>query len=236
MPTMMQPMQHTPTLRTCWTWTLALGLAIVAWDASGLDLPIAQWFGTPEGFSLRDNFWLSTVLHEGARKAGWMVLLALAVVLWRPVGPFGGLHRLSRGERWGLWLSIVAAILAVSLIKGMSHTSCPWDLQAFGGTLPLVSHWDFGLRDGGGGHCFPAGHASTGFAFMAGGFWLWPHQRIAARYWWTLSGLSGLVLGLVQQVRGAHFTSHTLWTAWICWSVGLLCFSLYQRLSSRGKS
>ncbi len=229
-------MQLTPSLRTCWTWTLVLGLAIVAWDASGLDLPIAQWFGTPQGFSLRDNFWLSTVLHEGARKAGWVVLLALALVLWRPLGPFGWLHRLSRAERWGLWLSIVAAIVVVSLVKGMSQTSCPWDLQAFGGSLPLVSHWNFGLRDGGGGHCFPAGHASTGFAFMAGGFWLWFHQRSAARYWWALSGLSGLVLGLVQQVRGAHFTSHTLWTAWICWSVGLLCLSLYQRFSSRDKA
>jgi membrane-associated PAP2 superfamily phosphatase len=160
-----------------------------------------------------------------------MVLIALAAVLWRPWGPFKALQRLSTPQRWGLWLSIVAAILAVSLVKGFSHTSC---LQVFGGKLPLVSHWDFGLRDGGGGHCFPAGHASTGFAFMAGGFWLLPHQRSWARLWWTLTGLSGLVLGLVQQVRGAHFTSHTLWTAWICWSVGLLCFSLYLRFSSRG--
>lgn len=235
MPTTTQPMQHPPTLRRSWTWTLILGLAIVAWDASGLDMPTAQWFGTPQGFELRDNFWLSTVLHESARKAGWVVLLALAVVLWRPIGPFRGLHRLSRGERWGLWLSIVLAILAVSLIKGMSHTSCPWDLQAFGGSLPMVSHWDFGLRDGGGGHCFPAGHASTGFAFMAGGFWLGHPHRSAARYWWALSGLSGLALGLAQQVRGAHFTSHTLWTAWICWSVGLLSFSLYLRFSSRDR-
>jgi membrane-associated PAP2 superfamily phosphatase len=177
---------------------------------------------------------LTVILHDGARKAGWMVLIALAAVLWRPWGPFKALQRLSTPQRWGLWLSIVAAILAVSLVKGFSHTSCPWDLQAFGGTLPLVSHWDFGLRDGGGGHCFPAGHASTGFAFMAGGFWLLPHQRGWARLWWVITGLSGLVLGLVQQARGAHFTSHTLWTAWICWSVGLLCFSLYQRFSSRG--
>ncbi|MEY5029007.1 MAG: hypothetical protein RLZ63_1322 [Pseudomonadota bacterium] len=231
---MMQPMQNTPSLYKCWSWTLVLGLAIGAWDTSGLDLPSAQWFGNAQGFALRDNYWLTAILHDGARQAGWMVLIALAAVLWRPWGPFKALQRLSTPQRWGLWLSIVAAILAVSLVKGFSHTSCPWDLQVFGGKLPLVSHWDFGLRDGGGGHCFPAGHASTGFAFMAGGFWLLPHQRSWARLWWTLTGLSGLVLGLVQQARGAHFTSHTLWTAWICWSVGLLCFSLYQRFSSRG--
>jgi membrane-associated PAP2 superfamily phosphatase len=231
---MMQPMQNTPSLYKFWSWTLVLGLAIGAWDSSGLDLPSARWFGNAQGFPLRDNYWLTVILHDGARQAGWMVLIALAALLWRPWGPFKALQHLSTPQRWGLWLSIVAAILAVSVVKGFSHTSCPWDLQFFGGKLPLVSHWDFGMRDGGGGHCFPAGHASTGFAFMAGGFWLLPHQRSWARLWWTLTGLSGLMLGLVQQVRGAHFTSHTLWTAWICWSVGLLCFSLYQRFSSRG--
>ena len=32
---------------------------------------------------------------------------------------------------------------------------------------------------------------------------------------------AGLLLGLGQQWRGAHFMSHTLWSAWICWMVGL---------------
>ena len=30
--------------------------------------------------------------------------------------------------------------------------------------------------------------------------------------------LAGFSLGLAQQVRGAHFMSHTLWTAWLCWT------------------
>jgi membrane-associated PAP2 superfamily phosphatase len=30
------------------------------------------------------------------------------------------------------------------------------------------------------------------------------------------------VLGLAQQVRGAHYMSHTLWSAWACWVAGLL--------------
>jgi hypothetical protein len=28
------------------------------------------------------------------------------------------------------------------------------------------------------------------------------------------------MLGVSQQLRGAHYMSHTLWTAWICWVVG----------------
>jgi len=30
---------------------------------------------------------------------------------------------------------------------------------------------------------------------------------------------AGLVLGLAQQARGAHFMSHTLWSGWVCWCV-----------------
>jgi membrane-associated PAP2 superfamily phosphatase len=29
----------------------------------------------------------------------------------------------------------------------------------------------------------------------------------------------GLLLGWTQLVRGAHFPSHMLWSAWLCWTV-----------------
>ena len=31
---------------------------------------------------------------------------------------------------------------------------------------------------------------------------------------------AGLLLGWAQQLRGAHYLSHTLWSAWICWATG----------------
>ena len=45
--------------------------------------------------------------------------------------------------------------------------------------------------------------------------------------------LAGLVLGLGQQWRGAHFTSHTLWTAWLCWGVAFGLDRLRHRLGDR---
>ena len=48
--------------------------------------------------------------------------------------------------------------------------------------------------------------------------------------------LAGLLLGLAQQVRGAHYMSHTLWTAWFCWATaaGLdLGFTWLARLTSQ---
>ncbi|MDB5829967.1 MAG: phosphoesterase, partial [Variovorax sp.] len=112
-----------------------------------------------------------------------------------------------------------AAVLAVTLIKSHSRTSCPWDLQIFGGMAQYVSHWAIGVEDGGPGKCFPAGHASAAFAWCGGYFVLRRAAPAVARRWLVVVLVLGSVFGVVQQMRGAHYTSHTLWTAWICWTV-----------------
>ena len=57
-----------------------------------------------------------------------------------------------------------------------------------------------------------------------GGYFALRHKAPAAARWWLAAAvLAGLVLGGAQQVRGAHFMSHTLWTGWLCWTVGWLC-------------
>jgi membrane-associated PAP2 superfamily phosphatase len=197
--------------------TLALMLILMAWDATDLDMRLAHWFGTAQGFPLTDNWLLEGVLHEGGRRLSWVVALALTLAVW---WPFGSLRRLESRERGQLILGSLAAVLLVSLLKSVSPASCPWDLSAFGGVARHLSHWSW-TRDGGSGHCFPAGHASSGFAFI-GGYFIWRrHSARVARNWLLLSLLAGFTLGFAQQARGAHFMSHTLWTGWLCWSVGL---------------
>lgn len=199
----------------------ALALAVLlAWDASGGDLWLARLLAGPAGFSWRENFWLAEVLHHGGRAAGWAVWLGLLMQLrW----PRGVLRRLTPGERWQLVLSALAGVAAVALLKHFSQTSCPWDLAGFGGRATHISHWLWGMRDGGPGHCFPAGHASVGFAFVGGWFALRRHAPRAAAAWLAAALLTGLVLGISQQLRGAHFFSHTLWSAWVCWLAGWAC-------------
>ena len=70
------------------------------------------------------------------------------------------------------------------------------------------------MRDGGSGRCFSSGHATKGFAFLTQ-FFLWrPFNRRRARLWLTAAMLFGLAMGALQVVRGAHYVSHVLWTAW----------------------
>jgi len=197
--------------------TLLLLLPVLLWDASGLDVPAARLFGTAQGFVWSQQPAFVLLLHTTPRAIGWALLLALGWGAWRP---WGFLRAVPAPDRWQLLLSIVLALLTVVTLKRLSLTSCPWDLQEFGGAAHYVSHWRWGIVDGGPGHCFPAGHASAGFAFVAGWFVLRRTLPAVAQRWLLAALLSGMVLGLAQQIRGAHYFSHTLWTAWSCWVVG----------------
>jgi len=206
-----------PATRRTLGWTLLALALLLVWDASGLDLPLAHWFGTPTGFPLRDNAFLVKVVHEGGRDLSWLGLALLLVgIRW----PFGPLRRLRLQQRVQLAVSVVLGVSAVSILKTTSHSSCPWDLDAFGGVAHYVSHWAWGVYDGGPGRCFPGGHASAAFAWLGGYFVLRQTAPRAARLWLAAVLALGLVFGWGQQMRGAHYMSHNLWTAWICWSIG----------------
>ena len=194
--------------------TLAGLVLLLLWDLSGLDRAAMHLVGDAHGFAWRDHVLTSQLAHGGGRVLGWLVLGLLVVNVWRPLwaGP-------SRAERVR-WLAVTLLCVAVvPALKQFSHTSCPWDLAEFGGWARYVSHWQLQLDDGGPGRCFPSGHATVAFAFFSGWFVLRHHRPRLARRW--LAGVLGLGLlfGLTQYLRGAHHPSHTLWTAWVCWTL-----------------
>lgn len=209
--------------------TLAVLFMLLAWDASGLDMPLARLFGDTHGFALSQNAVLTSGLHDGARLLSWLLVVALTLAVWWPPGWLRPLHRI---ERLQLVISALIGALAVAMFKSFSTTSCPWDLAAFGGTAQHVSHW-LRLTDGGSGHCFPAGHASSGFAFVGGYFALHRSSVTRARVWLVASLAAGLLLGVAQQVRGAHFMSHTLWTGWLCWALAFGLDATLRRCIAR---
>lgn len=208
---------------------LALLLAfmlLLAWDFSGLDLAVMHLFADSSGFTGR-NLWVTkSLIHEGGRVLAYVVMAALlAMNLFPRLAPALS----TRERRW--WLLVVLVCLAViSSIKQRSLTSCPWDLQVFGGVAEYVSHWRWGQRDGGGGHCFPSGHASAAFGFLAGYWALARAYPRAARAWLGGVLVLGLIYGVGQMLRGAHYPSHTLWTGWICWA---LCLAASRFLPSQ---
>ena len=193
-------------------------------DATSLDVALARAMGGAEGFPLRDHWFLTQVLHTGGRRAAWVLSAGLALAVLWPVGP---LRQLNWQSRVQLAVTTPLVSLSVSALKWLSLTSCPWDLKLFGGWLPYVPHWS-AVADGGGGHCFPAGHASAGFAFIGGYFVFRNVAPRTARIWLQASLASGLLLGLAQKLRGAHFMSHTLWTALVAWCIAFAVDTAWQ--------
>lgn len=218
-------------------WLLVLGLTLL-WDLGGADLAVMQAIGHPGGFPLRNQWLLSKVLHDAVRQLFTVFYLLLWVwAAWpdrRTPGP-AALWTLTRRERVTVAILAGLSLAAVNLIKNASHTSCPWDLQTFGGPAHYVSHWSLGVHDGGGGRCFPGGHASSAYAFLGLCLpWLMPpagrfRHPAAGWRWLGFFMLAGLVAGAVQTVRGAHYPSHTLWTLVICAGVSLAGWRLAQR-------
>ena len=203
---------------------LVVGLAslagLLAWDASGWDLPAARLFADAGGFAARNAWWADQLAHDGGRVAAWGLLGALVYAALRARRPaFRGAAGPGAAERWR-WLGVVLlCAVAVPALKRVSATSCPWELAEFGGVARYVSHWSFGVTDGGSGHCFPSGHAVAAFAFFGLYFQWRRHDAARARAWLALVLAAGLLFGTAQLARGAHYPSHTLWSAWLCWAI-----------------
>ena len=200
-------------------------LALLAWDALGLDVRISRLFGTAAGFPWRDHWLFSEVLHTGVQRAAWVLAIVLVVGIWRPL-PFA--RGLTRGERVGWVVATIVCAALIPLLKLASLTSCPWSLAEFGGTATYVSHWALGQADGGPGRCFPAGHASAAFCFLPGWLFLRRAAPLAARRWLVATLVAGALLATVQVVRGAHYVSHSLWTGWVCLVVGVVVVHAFR--------
>src|SRR6218665_2879348 len=55
------------------------GRGVLGWDGGGQDLALARVFGSAGGFALREQWFLTQVLHEGARRLGYLLLLLLTL-------------------------------------------------------------------------------------------------------------------------------------------------------------
>lgn len=218
------------------TSALALGAAAMAIILLGTmtdaDMLLARAMaGTgPVPFPLRHHWFAETLAH-GYLKNVMIVLGACAVLpvladLWRRQVRWSARFRLRLRL---LAMSAVLVPLEVSLLKQASSSHCPWDLIQFGGTETYVRLFEPAVKGASAGHCMPAGHASAGLWLVAlAVFWLPDRPRRAAAVAVAALGV-GFAMGAIQQLRGAHFLSHTLWSMWIaCATVAALWHLMYR--------
>jgi membrane-associated PAP2 superfamily phosphatase len=197
------------------------------WDASGWERSLMNLWGDANGFSMQHHPFLETWLHGHLRTLGWAFYCAAWIwALWPHPSRIAG-----RSDRMALMGVVTLNLLLINLLKFFSSTSCPWSVADWGGVAQYVSHWRWGTPDGGPGRCFPSGHASTAWAFapLVIAAW-WPLSQPRSVTWArliTVVFVTGAVLtGVTQTLRGAHYPSHSAWTALICWGVALAYWTL----------
>lgn len=162
----------------------------------------------------RDAWWAKTLVHSWFKS---LLILAALVFLWAAWKHRRAADRL----RWRfVAASIIVVPLVVSLWKHKSPMHCPWDIDRYGGVAPyfdLLS--SFRAPIDAAGHCFPAGFVSTGSWLLAFALLRFPEDRRFSYRAGIGAAALCLCLGFVQQLRGAHFFSHVLWSLWLSWAL-----------------
>lgn len=196
-------------------------------DRTGIDLAIAAWIYDPavHAFPLRTTFLFETVLHHWTK----YVVISIACLAWAGyllTYAVPGLCALRR-ELLFLGLGLALAPTAVSALKLASDRHCPWDVAEFGGFAPYLALLDAAPASLAPGHCFPAGHATTGFCLMAF-YFVGRSARKPTLAWsgFVVGFAAGLGLGFGRMMQGAHFLSHVLWAGIVCWAVLVVLYAL----------
>lgn len=195
---------------------LLLLLAGIFLNLSGADLHLAESISQLEGgkFAWQNSYGLAGIIHQDGRRL--VVLLYVILLLVTLISLKSATLRPYRSAFVYLLASVTTSLLLISGLKTITTLPCPWSLQEFGGDLlwtNLSQVFDMSLPLQ---HCFPSGHASSGYSWIALGF-LAP---LGSRAFWLglIPGvLLGLLFGIGQQLRGAHFLSHDFFTLAICW-------------------
>jgi membrane-associated PAP2 superfamily phosphatase len=187
-------------------------------------------------FPWRHAWWAEVFSHSIVKAVLTVVgVLLIALCLGEPV-----LRRRYLTTWWRLRLRFLSGCavlipLTTSVLKQTSKSHCPWDLERYGGSqhyYRLLEHMPAWVDAG---KCLPGGHASTALWLIGiAVFWL-PHRPRTALLAAAGSLLAGAVLGWVQQMRGAHFLTHTLWSMWIACAIAfaMLWFQMRSQTKER---
>jgi membrane-associated PAP2 superfamily phosphatase len=211
--------------------TVMLLIAVIAlFQFSDLDIFVQNFF-----YNFESKVWLidkdepilKFFLYDGMKI--FLILIAVAI-LFSLV--FLRKKRLIQEYKKGLIIVLLSAIfvpLMIGSLKAISNTPCPCNIVNFNGVYPDIKVFDSYPKDfiqPSKAKCWPAGHASGGFALMAL-FFLFKTPKNQKR---ALIGalIVGWSMGSYKMLLGDHFLSHTLITMIMAWLIILIIVKLTQ--------
>lgn len=224
---------HISYLQKSIAWlTVSLLLILFIGQYTNLDLIIQDYYydAAQKIFPWDKTWFAHYFMHDYVKafiiRSGQLLLL---VMLIDTVKKWSKISEFTRVRLRLIALSSLLVPAAVRTIKEFSILHCPFEIDRYGGDTPFIRLLDNIPEVIKAGHCFPAGHATTGL-WLASicVFWL-PHDTKKASIAF-FAGLSvGFILGWVQQMRGHHFLFHTLWSSWIASFIIVILLFTFSR-------
>lgn len=218
--------------RTGWLVLALLAAAVVGLEFTSLDLIVQDQL-----YDFSAQRWVVDRNAAGPRfwfyDAPKVVIIAVGVtVLVLAAGPARWRRGLDRRALWVAFATLASVPVLIGAGKSATNTFCPSEIRRYGGDVPYVkvcSPYPESDRPARRGRCFPAGHASGGFALLG----LVGLARTARGRWvvGTIAMGAGWAMGGYQMAKGAHYLSHTLVTMLVAWGL----FLLWRRVSGAAR-
>ena len=203
-------------------------VSIYFFGISSIDIEIQNLF-----YNHQSNLWIlhkhsepyHFIFYDLARKIPLLLLVVTLILLLF----FKNISWVQRYKK-GLLIVMLSIIFVPSITVGMkknTHMPCPKHLIQYGGNYPHTAVWEkyndsySTLKPQ---HCWPAGHASGGFALLSL-FFLFRKKKYKILAL-TLALISGWSMGIYKMLIGDHFFSHTLLTMLLAWLIILIIVKL----------
>jgi len=134
----------------------------------------------------------------------------------------------------GLLIVVLSSILVPTVVGGLKKTTnmpCPHAEIRYNGEMPRTAVWECYTPEYANKKqraCWPAGHASAGFALLSL-YFLFHSKRNK-----TLSLIAAMVvgwsMGIYKMVVGDHFLSHTIITMILAWLIILIIVKFVNKI------
>lgn len=209
--------------------------AVLFFGLSGADIWIENHFYNP--YTHRwivdpNNPIPKFIFYDGIKRLliviGVLLLIGSAVAWKRPsFQPY----------RRGMVIVLLSSLLvpvAVGSLKAVTNMPCPKNVEYYGGNYPHVCVWEQYPSDfcpKGKIKCWPAGHASGGFALLSLVFLFRAKKAKTAAVFAAMA--IGWSMGTYKMLIGDHFFSHTVITMILAWFIILLIARWSEVLCAR---
>jgi len=209
---------------------LLLLLSILFFAYSPIDLWIQDFLydsSTHQWLLARNLQPYRLIFYDGVKNL--LILFALSLLLMLL---FGRRYQIIQRYQKGILIMVLSALIipqTVSILKKQTNMPCPKHIEHYGGIYPETKVWERYPADSklATTQCWPAGHASGGFALLSL-FFLFRKPQNRKRALFFALGM-GWIMGGYKMLIGDHFFSHTWITMLLSW---LLILTIEKSIST----